>query len=100
MATWPEGLASSVLAAVIRMAASSATTRRSSASLASLALELNPAATLVPAGTTDAGQERAGADCRDHEIMTKTLRDKAMTKRQRSDKKLHAEELLSLNEAN
>jgi hypothetical protein len=60
MSTWPEGLAEGVLAgrdASGRLLGDNPVFIRQ---LASLALELNPAATLVPAGTTDAGKSVAG----------------------------------------
>jgi hypothetical protein len=56
MATWPEGLASSVLAGRDPNGRKLGDNPAFIRQLAALATELNPAATLVPAGTTDPGK--------------------------------------------
>jgi hypothetical protein len=87
IATWPEGLASAVLAGRDpngrRLGDNPAFIRQ----MAALALELNPAATLVPAGTTDAGKN---VQARLEEIRQMRRDD---PNKYESDKKLQAEEL-------
>lgn len=56
ISTWPEGLASAVLAGRDPEGRKLGDNPAFIRQLASLALELNPAATLVPAGTTDPGK--------------------------------------------
>jgi hypothetical protein len=87
MATWPEGLASSVLAGRDPNGRKLGDNPAFIRQLAALATELNPAATLVPAGTTDPGknvqQELEGI---------RELRRNDPNKYE-SDKKLQAREL-------
>jgi hypothetical protein len=56
IATWPEGLAQAVLAGRDPNGRKLGDNPAFIRQMATLALELNPAATLVPAGTTDAGK--------------------------------------------
>jgi hypothetical protein len=87
IATWPEGLASTVLAGRgpdgRKLGDNPAFIRQ----MAALALELNPAATLVPAGTTDAGKS---VQARLDEIRELRRND---PNKYDQDKKLQAEEL-------
>lgn len=88
IATWPEGLAQAVLAGrdpTGRKLGDNPTFIRQ---MAALALELNPAATLVPAGTTDAGKS---VDARLEEI--RELRRNEPDKYAAQAKKLEAEEI-------
>jgi len=87
MATWPEGLAASVLAGRDPNGRKLGDNPAFIRQLAALAIELNPAATLVPAGTTDPGknvQERL------EEIRTLRRNDPSAYE---ADKKMQAEEL-------
>jgi hypothetical protein len=87
ISTWPEGLASAVLAGRDPNGRKLGDNPAFIRQLASLALELNPAATLVPSGTTDASK---GVQARLDEIR-KMRRDDPNA--YESDKKLQAEEL-------
>ncbi len=60
MATWPEGLAQALLAGRDPNGRKFGDNPSLIRTIASLALELNPAATLVPAGTTDPGKSVDG----------------------------------------
>jgi hypothetical protein len=87
IATWPEELATSLLAARDpngRKLGDNPTLIRQ---LANIAMELNPAATLVPAGTTDPGKN---VQSRLDEIRTMRRNDPDAYN---ADKKLQAEEL-------
>lgn len=92
IATWPEGLAAAVLAGRDPNGRKLGDNPVFIRQMASLALELNPAATLVPSGTTDAGKS---VQARLDEI-SKISRDDP--DRYNADKKLQAERL-ELNEA-
>jgi hypothetical protein len=87
IATWPEGLAQAVLAGRDPNGRKLGDNPAFIRQMAALALELNPAATLVPAGTTDAGKS---VQARLDEI--RELRRNDPDKYER-DKKLQAEEL-------
>jgi hypothetical protein len=88
IATWPEGLASAVLAGRDPSGRKLGDNPAFIRQLATLALELNPAATLVPAGTTDPGKS---VDARLEEI--RTLRRTDPDKYNQDAKKLEAEEI-------
>jgi hypothetical protein len=88
ISTWPEGLASAVLAGRDPNGRKLGDNPAFIRQLATLALELNPAATLVPAGTTDPGK---GVDARLEEI--RAMRRNEPDKYNASAKKLEAEEI-------
>ena len=88
IATWPQDLATSLLAARDPSGRKLGDNPHLIKQLASLALELNPAATLVPAGTTDAGKS---VKARLEEI--RSLRRNDPDAYQKDIKKLEAEEL-------
>jgi hypothetical protein len=88
LASWPEGVSQAVLGgrdANGRLLGDNPAFIRQ---MAALALELNPAATLVPAGTTDAGKS---VDARLEEI--RTMRRTDPDKYNQDAKKLEAEEI-------
>jgi len=93
ISTWPEGLAAAVLAGRDPNGRKLGDNQAFIRQLASLALELNPAATLVPAGTTDPGKN---VQARLEEIRELRRND---PNKYESDKKMQAEEL-ELIEAN
>jgi hypothetical protein len=88
IATWPEGLASAVLAGRDPNGRKLGDNPAFIRQLATLALELNPAATLVPAGTTNPGKS---VDARLEEI--RSLRRTDPDKYNQDAKKLEAEEI-------
>lgn len=93
MATWPEGLAASVLAGRDPNGRKLGDNPAFIRQLAALATELNPAATLVPAGTTDPGKN---VQARIAEIRKISQNE---PDRYNADKAMQAE-LLELNTAN
>lgn len=93
ISTWPEGLASAVLAGRDPNGRKLGDNPQFIRQLAALALELNPAATLVPAGTTDAGKNVQARINEIRQIMRET------PDKYNADKAMQ-QELLELNTAN